>query len=278
VRDIDAATIDRIFGRMREAGLSASRMVDAKSLYAPFFRWAKRRNITRRNPMADFELPTSTHVAQDHAPPEVAQLCLYLEVALEVVPDVAPVLALDAVTGMRAGELVTIRRSRLLPEEGKLLVDSASDGKRVKTTKTRKEREVAVDAETMAMLLRHCERMDERAAACGVEIAPDSFVFSLEPDCSVPMSTHYVTKQVAKLKEHLGIENKAPATIAREDEALRLFRRQPRNGPKAGRDRVPLVGWPTRRSAAVWTEASGGPNWPSRRHSVARRRRPGRCR
>jgi integrase len=237
VRDIEAATVDRIFGRMREAGLSTSRMVDAKSLYAPFFRWAKRRNIIRRNPMIDFDLPTSTHVAREHVPPEAAQLCLYLEVALEVVPEVAPILTLDAVTGMRRGELVTVRRSRLSPEEGKLLVDSASDGTRVKTTKTRKEREVAVDAETMAMLARHCERMDERAAACGVEIAPEAFVFSLAPDCSVPMSTHYLTKQVAKLKEHLGIENKAPKTVAREGEALRLFReaagRRPegRSGP-----------------------------------------------
>ena len=62
LRDIDEATIDRNFGRMRRAGLSASRMNDARSLYAPLFRWAKRRRIVARSPMADFELPTSRHV------------------------------------------------------------------------------------------------------------------------------------------------------------------------------------------------------------------------
>ncbi len=213
---------------MRKAGLSASRMNDARSLYAPLFRWAKRRRIVPRSPMADFELPTSRHVAREHAPPEVDQVCRYLEAALEVVPDVAPVLTLGAVTGMRRGELVGMRRSRLFPTAGKLVVDAAyASGGRVKTTKTRKEREVAIDAATMAMLLRHCERMDERTALCGVTVPTDGFVFSLEPDCSRPMEADYVTKQVARLKDHLGIADKRPATIALEDEALRLYRSEP---------------------------------------------------
>jgi integrase len=231
VRDVDEAVMDRIFGKMRQAGLSTSRMQDARNLYAPFFRWAKRRRIIRRNPMTDFEVPTSTHVATEHTPPEVEQLCRYLSTAVEVVPDVAPVLALGAVTGMRRGELMGIRRSRLFPADGRVRVDVATDGKKVKATKTRRERDVSVDTETMAMLLRHCAQMDERAALCGVQVAPDAFVFSLEPDCAGPMPTDHLTEQVAKLKEHLGIADKKPATVALEDEALRL-RRQPVERPK----------------------------------------------
>jgi integrase len=238
VVDVDEAAIDGIFGRMRMAGLSASRMHDARNLYQPFFRWAKRRRIIRRSPMADFELPTSTHVATEHAPPEVDQLCLYLRTALEVVPDVAPVLTLGAVTGMRRGELVGLRRSRLLPNKGVLTVDSSSDNRRVKNTKTRKVRDVAVDPETMAMLLRHCVAMDERAAACGVEIAPEAFVFSLEPDCSVPMGADYLTKRVGVLKETLGIANKRPQTIELEDEALRLYRLPAERRPRGKRGPV----------------------------------------
>jgi len=33
LRDVDEATLDRVFGRMRKAGLSASRMNDARSLH-----------------------------------------------------------------------------------------------------------------------------------------------------------------------------------------------------------------------------------------------------
>jgi hypothetical protein len=53
------------------------------------------------------------------------------------------------------------------------------------------------------------------------------------------MHPEYLTRRVAILKQHLGIEDKKPDTIAREDEALRLFRQKPalrpagRRGPSA---------------------------------------------
>jgi hypothetical protein len=134
------------------------------------------------------------------------------------VPDVAPLLTLGAVTGMGRGELVTVRRSRLHPDEGQLTGDAATDGKRVKPTKSRKERKVAVDPEGRDMLLRHYAHMDERAEPCGLKVAPDAFVFSLALDCSAPMPPDYVTTRVALLKEHLGIANKRAETIALEDE------------------------------------------------------------
>ncbi|MGH3849256.1 MAG: hypothetical protein ACRDRT_06085, partial [Pseudonocardiaceae bacterium] len=99
VRDIDEAAVDRMFGAMRRAGLSRSRMNQAKSLYMPFFRWARQRGFTRRNPMAAFQLPTSSYVSCERIPPEIEELTVLLKTAVEVVPDVAAVLALGAVTG-----------------------------------------------------------------------------------------------------------------------------------------------------------------------------------
>lgn len=260
LRDIDEATIDRLFGRMRRAGMSTSRMNSARNLYGPMFRWARRRGMIPRNPMAEFQLPTSLHVAREHVPPEVDQLSRYLATAVEVVPDIAPVLTLGAVTGMRRGELVSIRRSGLDVKRGRLRVDTAISGKRVKTTKTRRERDVALDAETLAILRRHCELMDEHAQACGVEVAPEGFVFSLDPDCSRPMPAEYLTRHVAVLKDHLGISNKRPETIQLEDEALRLFRQDPRPrrpgqtgpAPKGGMS-FPEIGRRLGRSAR-WAE------------------------
>ncbi len=63
--------------------------------------------------MGNFELPTSTHVATERTPPEVEELCLLLREAVITIPDVAPVLVLGAATGMRRGELVGLRRSRI---------------------------------------------------------------------------------------------------------------------------------------------------------------------
>jgi hypothetical protein len=78
--------------------------------------------------------------------------------------------------------------------------------------------------------------------AHGVEIAPDAFVFSLEPDCSAPMPAQYLTRQVAVLKEHLGIATKRPETIALEDQALRLYRQPPAPRPAGKRGPAPKGG------------------------------------
>lgn len=233
VREVDRASIDRVFGRMRREGLSRSRLNQARSLYAPFFVWAISRGLVISNPMRDFSVPTSRYVSREMTPPEIEELALLLEAAVAVIPEIAPLLALGAVTGMRRGELVGIRRSRIKWAAGLITVDVAIDGHRVKATKTRKERTISVDDETIAMLRRVCDQQDATAAGSRGPKVIDPFVFSIEPDGSVPMSPDYVTKRVGLLKEHLGIENKAPETIAREDEALRLYRQAPTD--RAGR-------------------------------------------
>jgi integrase len=239
VGEVTAERMDRLFGVMRTQGLSRSRMNQAKALYSPFFRWLKRNGVIRINPMTDFQLPTSAQVSHERVPPEVDELALLLRTAAELVPEIAPVLALGAVTGMRRGELVGLRRSRMFPDDGVLLVDAAVDGIRVKTTKTRHERRVVIDADTMAMLVEHCAEMDRRAESAGSSVGVDGFVFSTVADCSTPMSVEFLTRRVGRLKQHLGIENKSPATVSLEDEALRLRREgspvgpvRPRPGPR----------------------------------------------
>ena len=103
-------------------------------------------------------------------------------------PDIAPLLILGAVTGIRRGDVVGITRSGVAWRKNQITVPSAiiSSGK-VKTTKTRRSWTFHIDAETTAMLKRHCDLMDERAAAAGVEMAGNPFLFSLAEDCSTPM-------------------------------------------------------------------------------------------
>ena len=116
-----------------------------------------------------------------------------------------------------------------------------SSGK-VKATKTRRSRTFHVDAETTAMLKRHCDQMNERAAAAGVELAADAFLFSLAEDCSTPMPPDHLTKRVAVLKGYLGIEDKHPDVVALEDEALRLRRSTPPARP-AGKTWATAYRW-----------------------------------
>ncbi len=224
VRDLTRPMFDERFGAMRQAGLSRSRMNQARSIYSPFFRWAIHQGMTTRNPMVGYQLPTSTHVSREIVPPEVEEVALLLATAFEVVPDIAEVLVLGATTGMRRGELVGIRASSLRLDKRQLRVTTAVSGKRVKPTKTRTERDVALDEETAAMLARILNHRRDVAAFVGVSFADDPYLFSHAPDSSTPMPPDYVTKRVAVLKGQLGIENKQPATIDAEDEALKLYR------------------------------------------------------
>lgn len=127
VRDVADEVMDRIAGEMREAGLSVSRLNDVRSLYGPFFRWARRGGYTRHNPMAEFEVPPSDQVPDERVPPEVDQMCRYIEAAVEVIPNVTPVLTLYAVTGRRRAEMTALRRSRIYPSDLKIKVDVAND-------------------------------------------------------------------------------------------------------------------------------------------------------
>jgi integrase len=235
VRRIDSEAIDRLFGAMRRAGLSASRLNQARSLYVPFFRWARRRGITTRNPMADFQLPTSTYRSTGRTPPEVEEVTLLLSTATEVTPEIAPLLVLAAVTGVRRGELVSIRRSAVAWARRQVTIDSSvtSSGK-VKATKTYRSRTFHIDEATAAMLKRHCQEMTAAAKAAGVELVSDPYLFSAAPDYSEPLAPDHLTKQVAVLKGYLGIERKDPDVVALEDEALRLRRSAPAKRP-AGR-------------------------------------------
>ncbi len=164
VKRIDAPTMDRLFGAMRQAGLSASRLNQAKSLYVPFFRWAKRRGMTTQNPMAEFQMPTSTFRSKERTPPEVEELSLLLSTAVTETPDIAPLLVLGAVTGIRRGELVGIPMAAVAWRKKQITIASAiSSSGKVKATKTRQSRTFHIDAETIAMLKRHCDQMSQTA-------------------------------------------------------------------------------------------------------------------
>lgn len=115
------------------------------------------------------------------------------------------------------------------------------------------------------MLRRHCDEMDECAEAIGVTIAPDALVFSLEADCGPAMPPDYLTRRVAALKDHLGVEEKRPENVALEDEALRLFRSRLRRGPRARQARRRRAGCRAERSVSGWREASDGLRWQSPR-------------
>jgi len=203
--------IDRCFAKMRRLGASRSHMNQVRSLLSGAFKWARRRKLVTRNPMAGYELPKSKYMKREVVPPELEDLVALLNGATKRIPDVAPVLSLAATTGMRRGELSGLRRSSLDLSRGRLEVERAvSDaGGQVteKNTKNHQTRGVSLDPTTVELLASHIEEMDQRGRLAGARLAEDPFVFSLEADCSKPMRPDYMTRRTRQLRKELGLED-----------------------------------------------------------------------
>jgi integrase len=117
---------------------------------------------------------------------------------------------LAMVTGMRRGELCGLRWRDVDLEVG-LLALSRSIGQRnaqvwEKDTKTHQHRRIALDPETVTILVEHHRRCTERARALGVELSRDAFVFSLAPDGSTHLRPNSVSERYSDLADRLGIE------------------------------------------------------------------------
>jgi hypothetical protein len=132
----------------------------------------------------------------------------------------------------------------------------------------------------MDMLCAHCEAHDRRARELCVPLVADPFVFSPTVDGGRPLAPDFVTHRVAVLKQHLGIDEKRPETIALEDEALRLHRGE-RAARPAGRPGPAPTG--AMSYAEIGRQLGRTGRWASAAVAAAERReqvggRPGRVR
>ncbi len=203
------AQIDDAFGHMRAEGKSHSRMNNARAALSGAFKWGRRHDKVRANPMRGFELPKSSHVPRKTVAPEAEQLRFLLSEAQAFDPEFAAVLLLAATTGMRRGELSGLRRDQLRLARGELLVArSISEIKGVledKPTKNSQTRLIKLDQATLAFLRSHLAAMDERAEICGTTVPGDGFLFSLDPECAVPMRPELMTRRMRRIRKHLGL-------------------------------------------------------------------------
>lgn len=208
---LSPADIDNAFGAMRQAGLSHSRMNNARAALSGAYKWGRRHGKVSANPMRGFELPKSKKASKRTTAPEIDELLMLLTEAANTDPELSPILTLAATTGMRRGELAGLRRNRLHLHRSELRVErsiSEINGKlEEKPTKTHDTRTVRLDQATVAFLRDHLAAMDQRAEELGFAVADDGFVFSLEPDCSLPMRPELMTRRMRQLRKSLGADS-----------------------------------------------------------------------
>ena len=128
-------------------------------------------------------------------------------------PEHARAMFVAATTGVRRAELCALRRSRDVDWDKRELtvscsiVDLARQPVREIPTKNRRTRRVALDEATLSMLAAQVEMMSARAAAAGMTLAEDAYLFSDAADGTVPWKPGVLTRNFARLRERVGLEH-----------------------------------------------------------------------
>jgi integrase len=126
-------------------------------------------------------------------------------------PDWGLLLWLTMATGSRRGEvsalrwhhvglvgaLLTLQRSNAQPKSGL----------KEKQTKTRQQRRVMIDPQTVALLTAHRAVCEGRCAALGVDLDPDAYLFSPAPDGSTPWPPRSLTLRYGRLARRLQLRS-----------------------------------------------------------------------
>jgi integrase len=201
VGKVTTEALDRYYVELERDGLAPATVVRLHGIIRAAFAQAVRWDWIDRNPAQGCRLPEVAN------PTPVVTAAETLRKLLDSAPpDFATFLRLVAVSGMRRGEACALRRSDVDFDAGVVRKARAISQGVERATKTGARYAIALDSASVELLAAHLRDMDDRAAEFDIEVAPDSFVFSNEPNCSKPWRPDGVTQRFARLCDRLGLD------------------------------------------------------------------------
>lgn len=204
---LTARDLDRFYLAMQDRGLGAGTIARLHSIVRSALDQARRWGLVSHNVAQDATPPRRPATRIPAVPPEtVAAILDASDDWFEVLFRVA------AVTGARRGEVVglqwrdldlaartiTVRRSVVRSKDSVRVVRD--------TTKTNRTGTVSIDTTTVELLRRWRRRCAETALAGGVTLNDSAFVFSPQPDGSIPRWPKDVNYALGAICRKLGIE------------------------------------------------------------------------
>lgn len=141
-------------------------------------------------------------------PPTPAEAARLVEEAFRMDDDWGTLVWLAMTTGMRRGELVGLRFSRIDLDTEVIDLRRSWVGGKEKDTKTHQNRRIALDTETVGLLKEHKRRVQQRVRSLGGKFTDNQFVFSgtKTPDHSEPYSPNATTQRYKDMTTRLGID------------------------------------------------------------------------
>lgn len=188
--------------------MSAATIRQIHAILSGAFAMAVRWEWIDRNPAATARLPRArprTAVSPD--PADVAKVIAAVRASGQDL--LALYLWLAAVTGARRGELCALQWADLDLRRGVIRIAhsySVAGGTKVrKDTKTHQDRSLAIDEITATVLAERLQAVADQLGELGVELPPDSYVFSPDPLGERPWNPDWVTHKVTEIARTAGV-------------------------------------------------------------------------
>ena len=205
---LTAKHLDELYGSMRDAGRSPKTIRNHHAIISSALHQAVRWGWVRRN-VAELAKPPRVSQRRIKAP-SVDEVRAILTAAERRDFRLAALLVLSALTGMRRGEMCGLRWSDIDFDQSQLTVMRSvicvPNGTQVKSTKTDRDRIVALDDVALSLLKRHKEQVNGLAGQALASIRKESYVFSPALDGSVPFSPDSVTGFFDRVRAELGLK------------------------------------------------------------------------
>lgn len=210
VADLDVETID-LFSRSLDTG--APRRQKVHRLLRTILGQAVRWGWVDHNPAQAATAPRYDQPEID--PPDAQAVRDIIDAADQAWPGLSLMLWLDAVTGLRRGELCALRFGDII--DGQLVVSrSLAKGTNAanfvpgcdqyyeKPTKTNRVRRVALDTDTLAKINRHHVWLKERALSVGGRVVDNPRMFTDDLAGEIPWRPTNVTDRFARARQLAG--------------------------------------------------------------------------
>jgi integrase len=204
---LSAANLDALYGRMKGQNLSAKTIRNCHAVISSALHQAVRWGWVREN-AANRAKPPRLSERRAQAP-SVDAIKSLIEAAERRDPRVAALLMLGALTGLRRGELCALRWTDVNMDVGRLEVSRSvivtAGGVAEKSTKTGRDRRVALDEVGVQLLCEHRARTAEWASKASAFLRAEAFVFSPELDGSRPFRPDGITSFFSGVRTECGL-------------------------------------------------------------------------